>query len=325
MWGTNKKESVNRVRFQHRSFKTKLTENRNYKRQQKKLPQTDWGVFLKKIGLETIFSKVATVLVLVTLIYFSFVPNLFFIKQIIVQNENGNTNPDIEILTNLYLKKFNPWPQKNLAFLSKNKLLNYLTENNKTILSVNVIKKDFPNTVYISYKERKDEFVIKTSNNNNYLVSEDGKVTQEFTLNASSSLPSSLILIKLEQDMNLPLWQNPFSHNWFWFIRGVNLNLNNKINSPVKEITIENLKNPFFNVITQSGYEIKFDASANLDKTLNRLELLIKDLQPALVKNLQYVDMRFNDRAYVCYKNNPCSYEPILINSSSTTTTIINN
>ena len=118
-----------RIRFQNSWFRHKLEQARGYKRAKRITPMGSGGILLSKIGLGSWFSRFATLLVFLILIYLVFIPNVFFVKNISVNGSQDDENAVIKNLANSYLSKTLPWPQKNLILLSKNGLKNFLIKN----------------------------------------------------------------------------------------------------------------------------------------------------------------------------------------------------
>lgn len=325
MLGKNKLKFDPKVRFQNRNFKNRLFEQRNYKRTQRNIPQTKGEVFLSKLGLGSWAARLTTILILMFLVYWVYIPNYFFVKTVNLQGGGGEVETSAKNLTNLFLKKYLPWPQGNLFFLSKDNLKNYLIEKDKRILSVEKIDKDFPSTLNIELTLRGDSFLIETASSTYFTLSQDGVVTGQIYKNASGTLPIDLTLIKLNQGSSLPDWQKPLKDNWFNFISNLFSASEPELKTKIDYFKTNSLSDPFAEAKTQTGYVIKFDMASDFTKTLAQLKSLISSLEPSDIKNLKYIDVRFTGRAYICYKNSTCA-EDILppINTSTTTQTIIN-
>ncbi len=319
----NKKKLDSKIRFQHRGFKSRLINQRNYKRIKKTPPQTDWGVFLSRAGLSSWLSRILTLLFFLFLIYIFYIPNLFFIKSVKFTGLDQPTQTIINNLTASFLNKKLPWPQKNLLLLSKSKFESFLLANNKDILKINKIEKDFPNTLNIDFIQRKETYLIQTLNPNYYVMAQDGLITSEIYPNASGTLPSGLILIKLNKEAILPVNQKPFKEKSFWFIDESYKNIQPIINTGLTNFEISDLENPYFEINTELGYKIKLDSKSDFNKSLDRLNLLLSQILPGDLKNLAYIDLRFLDRAYTCNKNSPCANTHIP-NSTSTLESITN-
>lgn len=307
----NKKKLDSRVRFQNRGFRNRLNSQRNYKRSVRNLPQTDWAVFLSKVGLGSWLSRILTLAVFLLLVYIVYIPNFFFIKQITITGLNQVSENQIKNSVSSFLKKQTPWPQKNLLLMSKTKLGVFLIENNKQILQINKISKKFPNTLSLGFTERVDKFVIQTLSREYYALSQDGLITSRIYPDASGNLPSGLILIKLNKDSLLNLNQKPFKQGEFDFILNTASRMPGSLKTDITNFEVSDFLNPYFSINTKIGFVIKLDPSSDFEKTLNRLNLLIGQILPGDLKNLSYIDLRFVDRAYTCSKNNHCTNDTL--------------
>ena len=286
------------------------------------MPETDWGVFLSKIGLGSWLSRIATILAFFVLIYIVFIPNFLFIKQITVNGAAAATNTDVKNLTASYLNKNLPWPQKNLMLLSKSKLKDYLLKNDQKILSVDAINKHFfPSALALSVTPRVDKFLIHAASSTSYTISGDGIVTNEIIEGTSSTLPSLPILIKLNSGSDFTIGQAALSQNQIDFINKLQSQLAGIVGAATDYYQLDNLKSLDLSVYTKNGLKVIFDMNSDLNKTLSQLRLLFSQFAPGDIKRLYYVDMRFADKSYVCYKNTACVAALNLPTDQSATTT----
>ena len=324
MFNQNKKKINSRVRFQNASFKQRLQAHRGYKRQSRALPDTDWAVFLSKIGLGTWLARILTLLVLFLLIYIVYIPNFLFIKQINITGVSGNELVSVQNSVNAYLGKTLPWPQKNLILLSKPKLSEFLLSNNKKILKIDSVNKKLPATLNITIEPRLDLLSLQTPLAT-YSVSNDGLVTNELIANASGTLPTLPILIKLNSAESIIVGHTILPQSKIDFINSINGRLPSIVKSSIIDFQISDLETPDLTVNFQNNFRVIFDSSLDLNKTLSRLALLTSQYADADFKKLDYIDMRFEGRGYVCSKGNPCIKDISLPNNASTTQPSITN
>lgn len=305
MFNKNKRKTNYKIRFQNLNFKRRLEQQRSYKRSPRALPQTAWGIFLVKIGLGSWVSMFGVLLIFLLLIYIVFVPNVFFIKQVRITGADGQNLASIETSINSFLNKKIPWQQKNLLLLSKNNLNNYLIKNNQKVLKVNKITKDFPSTLILDIDVRLDKFAIQTSASF-FSVSNDGLVTSVVEPNASGTLPSNLILIKLNKAESLTVGHAALPEKNADFILKLQYQMPGLLRFETDYYQLTNLQSPDLIVHFKNDFKILFDLNSDFNKSFGRLKLLFSQFSDADIKNLQYVDMRFEDRGYVCAKDAPC-------------------
>lgn len=315
----NKKKLDSRVRFQNQGFQKQLDHQRNYKRGKKTFPQTNWGVFLSKIGLGSVITRLMVSVILLLLVYLVYVPNFLFIKTIQI---NGITQPkrtEVQKVAESYLNKKLPWPQKNLALLSVKGLENYLLKNNQSILRVEKITKSYFNNLIINIVPREDTFVIE-SKNGYYSVANDGLITKIVSdgVTATSVLPSSLILIKLTSDDSLYIGQQALSSEAAKFLKIFFNTAPEIIKSEVDYYTLSSLAEPSISAITKNKFRVKFNLEADPEEFTERLKLLFMQFSDQEIYNLEYVDMRYQDRGYVCHKSQPCVNNILLPKNNAT-------
>jgi hypothetical protein len=307
MFDQNKRKIDSRIRFQNPQFKTSLRSQRNYKRIKKTLPQTPWGVFLSKIGLGSWPARITTLAIFFLLVYIVFIPNIFFVKTTIINNPDRAGTPAIQNLVNSFLNKKLPWPEKNLLVLSRAKLRDFLLKNDGQILQVDKITKKFPSTLIITIIPRVDQFALQTQSGQYYSLSNDGKATNLLLPNASNTLPSALILIKLTGSDTVNIGGTILSPEKINYINGLQSRLANVAKSQIDYYELADLQTPDLTVYLKNSFLLKFDFGTDLDKTLNELNTLLTQLAPGDIKKLYYLDMRFLGRGYACYLNTPCA------------------
>lgn len=303
----NKKKLDSRVRFQNQGFQKQLDKQRNYKRGKKTFPQTDWGVFLSKIGLGSIITRLLVCLILLLLVYLVYIPNFLFIKTIQI---NGITQPkrtEIQKVVESYLNKKLPWPQKNLLLLSTTGLENYLLKNNQSILRVEKISKSYFNSLIINVVPRQDTFIIQ-SNNSSFGMANDGLITKIIysDTNATSSLPSALVLIKLTNNESLYVGQQAMGPESATTLKQFYDQSQEILKYPLSYFELTSLHDTDISAVIKNKFTIKFNVKTNFVELARRLKLLFSQFSDQEVSSLEYIDMRYEDRGYVCHKFQPC-------------------
>jgi cell division septal protein FtsQ len=306
MFNKNKNKIDSRIRFQNSRFTRKLESARTYKRTTRILPKNSREIFLAKIGLSSLLAKIATGLGLAALIYLVYIPNFLFIKHIEVNGGDQETKNTVVNISNSYLGKKLPWPQQNILLLSKDKLKKYVAENDQKILTIDKITKHFPNSLIINITPRVDNFLIQAPSSTDFTISNDGIITSEFIANASTTLPSLPILIKLDSGDGLIVGQQAISKNKIAFINDTNIKLPAIIKSPLDYYKFSNLQSNDLTVYSKLGFKVLLDTNSDFTETLNRLRLLFSQFSDVELKKLYYVDMRFEGKSYVCEKANAC-------------------
>lgn len=311
----NKSQKDSRVRFQHRQFKRQLQDARDYKRPVYQTRQTAWQIFSSKIGLGTTRTKIFLIIIIALAIYLAYIPNFLTIKNIQISGATANLQAETTDNVKAFFKKNALSGQHNLLLLSKNRLADYLLQNNKNISRVNDIRKKFPNQLIINLQPRIAQYLVE-ANNKSFIVANDGLILEETELVATSSTDSQLIPFTISQDLNGRPFQNMFGENLLQTLQTLNQQLSQITSSRIKSFVAAGLDEPDLAVYLDAGYKILFDSKSDLDLTLGRLKILLSQISPADIKKLYYLDMRIKNRGYACFKNTACAVE-----SSTTATT----
>ncbi len=319
MFGNKKTKIDSKIRFQNPRFKKHLQSARGYKRSARSLPQTDWGVFLSKIGLDSWMTRIISFLILAFLIYIVYFPNLFFIKNISLGGVAEENYSSVINSTNSFLDKKLPLPQRNIFLLSKTKLSAYILKNNQKVFKVTKITKKFPSSLQIE-TEARINIIELHQDNDRYLVSNDGIITSHIEQLASNTLPSLPILININNIDSIIVGHRALTQDTANFIRELNNKLPNIVRSEITNFELSGLNNSDLTVYFNKNFKVLFDITLDTTQTLNRLALLFSQYSDVDISKLYYADMRFEGRSYVCKKDSPCIKDIILPNNSASTT-----
>ena len=323
MFGRNSKKTDYRVRFQNPLFRQHLKQARGYKRN-RKLPTTKWEIFFAGLGLDSWYAKALTLGIFLFLVYLVFIPNLFFIKHINIQSSGNADIGSVENTTNLFLNKYTPWPQKNLLLLSKAKLKDYLLQNNQLVQSVDKISKHLPSTLTITITPRQNRFVLQAATSTYYSLSGDGLITDQIFENASGTLPTNLSLIRLDGGEMINLRQQLLPREKMNFLNELQNQLAGILKMPISYYQLNGSQTADVTVYTQNDLKLLFNLQSDPKETLTRFNLLFSQLSDPDKKRLSYVDMRFLDKGYLCYKNTACVNNVVLPNSQASSTPATN-
>jgi cell division septal protein FtsQ len=306
-------------RFLNRDFKKRLQQQRDYKRKAATIPETNIAVFLSKLGLNSIKAKIFTALVFFLLVYIIYIPNFLFIKNITVLGVADDTKASVEASINSFLEKKLPWPEKNFLIFSKGQLISYLLKNNSKVFTVNKITKKFPSSITVEVTPRLNQFILENQSIY-YYVSNDGRLMESVEKNASGTLPSALGLIKLTSNQSIISGKDLFSAEQVAFFALLANNLEQTARSPVDYYEIEESASQEFKVFLKIGAKLLFSFNTEPGETLTRLNYLLAQYSDADLKNLAYVDMRYQNRGYVCSLSSPCAQETVIPQATTTPT-----
>ena len=94
--------------------------------------------------------------------------------------------------------------------------------------------------------------------------------------------------------------------------------LRTQLDSETKSIALENPESPEVEIKTQYGWSWYFDINSDMDKTVYQAALLLKDIGQARIHSIKYIDMRINDKGFVCYLDAECAREPQPVQATTT-------
>lgn len=310
MFNKNKKLD-SKVRFQRQAFKQQLRDARSYKREERKIPERSWEVFLSDLGLGTWKRKIGAGVLLGLLVYLIYAPNIFLVKNVIINGSGPQTQANLERTISLYLRSKPAWPQNNLLLLSKNGLKNYILKNDLDVISVNSINKKLTQTLIINVQPRLDAYLLK-SPQGLFTISNDGVITGQIAVLPTSSPLNNLKLIDWAATDPIAISQPLINAQTLLAANQIQNGLPKAINAQVEHFGMNSSSDPELTVYTQTGLKILFDAKLDINKALNQLATLVGTLAPADVKRLLYIDMRFDSKAFVCYKGTACEKRTVI-------------
>jgi len=314
----NKKKLDSKVRFQRQSFKKQLRQARDYKRETKKLTNRNWEVYLNMLGLGSWKTKVLAIISIAFFVYWIYVPNIFFVKNIsVVGNEQKEITGGISRSVRQYFSTHLLWPQRNLLLLSKSALQTYIAKNNTSVLHVAGVSKKFPNTVIVTINPRVENYRLEVPQGM-HTLSNDGIVLSQLGDVATSSLLNSLkrIIIASSSSSNITVGQPFMEPESFSGVQELEKTFAESAKTEVDYFSMETPQDPDIAVHAKAGYTVFFDSSTNIPKSLAALKVLLANLPATDIKKLLYIDMRFDNKSYVCYKGTACE-KPIIIPTQS--------
>jgi cell division septal protein FtsQ len=245
--------------------------------------------FWKKIIIFFIF--LIFVCLFACLIYVIFFYPYFFIKNIEISGLEKIGEGEIrkEIEDQMAESRFMIFKQENIFILDKNELLNRI--NSKyNLVSLNV-DRELPNILRVGVEEKQPVLIWKTKELF-YEVDGLGSIIRE-TL--PTDLNSELPVIYDENNAETTIRASVLSAKMIQFI----INLKKMIDdrSDIKIAHFNALKNEL-KVKTQAGWEIYLSMNNDLEKQAEKLFLFLKNKKIEAGNNLNYIDLRFEDRIY---------------------------
>ncbi len=198
MFFRRKKKLDSRVRFQHEAFTRRLNQQKHYRRRARPIPETGFGRFLAAIGLESTGSKLIMLACLSALIYVVYIPNFLFIKHVQIDGVSEADAATVnQSLDQFFSSSFAPFPQKNLLFLSSDKLSSYILEHNQRIWKIDRIQKKPFNRIVIQLQLKQERYLVAAPLGQLILFN-DGTAARRWEIDPSkpeNPIPDGLIKI----------------------------------------------------------------------------------------------------------------------------------
>lgn len=184
MFFKKKKPKIDpKIRFQNRQFNQKLQEARTFKRTAKPIPEGNFELFLRRIGLGSRWAQIFVALIALGVAYLIYAPNFLTVKNIKIE---GLSESDQSLVQSAVQDKLNntPFynPQHNLLFLSKDRV----KEAVMTVSGIDTIEKITKSfgqkTVTIVAHPKHERFLVRSANSV-YDVYNDGTLKGQAGVN----------------------------------------------------------------------------------------------------------------------------------------------
>ena len=153
-----------KVRFQNRQFNQKLHEARTFKRTARPVPEGSFEKFLRKIGLGSRWTQVFVALIFLGAVYLVYAPNFLSVQAIKVEGLSDVERVKVETAIQDELNK-TPFynPQRNLLFLSKNRVMQVVSAMPGIEAIENIDKQFKEKTLVVTLKPKYELFLVRSS------------------------------------------------------------------------------------------------------------------------------------------------------------------
>lgn len=251
--------------------------------------------FYKKL----VFLVPVLILTISTISYFTFFYSKFQVSSIVILGNNKVEKEDIEkIAKDNINKKF--LKLGNWSLISKSIFL----ANSKTITDdilnkipqIEIVKasKKFPSTIQLEVKEREPSAVFCNSSEEEcFYLDKNGIAFERIWGNAYGDIT----LVKNFEDKKISFGETVIEENIIRLILKIKSDLDNKFGIKATKSIISNPSR--LDVYTSENWQIYFSLDSDTDLEVAKMNILLKDeISKDQRKTLQYIDLRFKDRAY---------------------------
>jgi len=237
--------------------------------------------------------------IIFSLLYFILFSSELQVYSVLVSGNNVILGEDIEnIAWNRISKKIlalGDWSliSQSIFLVKTQKINNDILNKFYRIESVDTTKKNF-HTLDIQIKERVPISVFcKTDAKECFYIDENGVIFDQI-----EQIPHDMLTIRqFTNDKIALLGEEIVDKSIIELILKIDESLKNNFQINIKEAIMPDSHR--LNIETSENWQIYFSLEEEADLQITKLNLLLKDeISPANRKTLQYVDLRFKDRAY---------------------------
>ncbi|MEK7562132.1 MAG: cell division protein FtsQ/DivIB [Patescibacteria group bacterium] len=237
-------------------------------------------------------------------VYFYLFYSGFQIKNIIISGNVKVQSEDIENLVSYSINKkligLGGWNAMSKSiFLTNPPELQSLILKTFPMIETVLVEKNFPQNISLQINERKPIAVFCPSTSSGqasdqcFFIDKNGVVFEEIQ-NTSQDMP---ILSQMIDDKKAFVGENAIGKDVMNVILKIEKNLKDNFQINIKEAF---LSNPFrLDVKTSENWQVYFNLSSDTDLQITKLNSLLKDeISQKERTSLQYIDLRYKDRAY---------------------------
>lgn len=330
----------NKVRFQHGQFTKKLDQQRNFKRKVRFVPTNVFDRALAFIGLNNRWKQLLALVLLLALGYVMYAPNLLTVKTVRVGGASDELNLEMQEAVGAWLED-SPfyYPKNNILLFSSKKLKQHLLNDSRIYRVSNISKKLTDKSLAIELVPRSERFLVYTPERI-YDFYNDGFFKAEAGLSVGqwrSELASHLIKLKLPGNIDSSQ-QFLFSEEWIGKFELIQTKIA-QLNLPRLEYiafgpdrfesdaegnsrVVKLSALPFqpdelsitLNRLNGGAFDVILDPRSNLEEALMRLSLLYNQTQSDRLMKLKYIDMRLEERGFICLEDAVCAQNPEPVN-----------
>ncbi len=317
----NKNKFDKKIRFQKQNFQTQLKEARNYKRQSGEKSKSGLKNLFLKINQISVVKNIIFIFFLAGLVYIIYIPNFLYVKSVEISGLPQKQTEELAARINTFLDTKSLLPQKNLLLTSKKKL-DLLIKNDSSISEIQSIQKKWFSSLKISLLPRIASYELN-SNSKQYKLASDGFIMEEIImLETASQTTTSLKKIFVLGAQNYQVGEKAAGLNELNKINLLKQELLKISGYEVSQFSFDSFLSPDWFIDFVSGPQLKINSQNDLQKTFAEYKSIMLNLSKSDFERIYYIDLRFKNKAYVCFKKTACSSELIIPTASSSLQTL---
>lgn len=226
--------------------------------------------------------------------YILFLSPVFRVKDIKISDNRVISSEEInDSLNNFLSKEFLFFFNRNNIFLAAdNKLKNILFGDFPRIASIEIDKDIFKKTIELRIIERKEAGIF--CRKDCYYIDENGAIFEE----APQTSGTLILAIKDNSEGEIEIGKNAIDKAFMAELINLKNDLLNQFGLKVLDFIIETDVLKDLRANTNEGWYILFDRERDLKNQLQALKLVLEGKIKDGRKNLEYVDLRIENRVY---------------------------
>lgn len=307
MIGFGKKNSFEKnQRFRRPEFQEKLAKARRFQRQRAPVPPSFFSRLIYRLGLGSRFVRYALLLVVLTLVYFLVISNVFRVETVVLLSGDFSSEQVSEATSNLGKKRTLLIPQNHILLLSRAKFEAALRQELPSVRKVTQFRRVLPNKIETALEKRETKYIWQTGSDF-YFLDQDGVVFQRLLSYEPAAYSEPLITD--ESQKNIVLGERLKAEKILAFAQEVREIWSNKIsNSPIISYTVPTIVSSDVGVKTGSGFVVYFDLNRAARVQIENLAFILNsEIKPDAQAGLSYIDLRLPAVGYYCFRDAPCA------------------
>lgn len=232
--------------------------------------------------------------------YILFFSPFMTIDDISIKGEENLKSEDVlaVVKESLAGKYLDVWQKNNFILASKSRIGNDLQGRFKRIENVEVIK-SFPNKLSVAIKEVRASLIF-CSGDPCWVIDEKGEVFARADFSSNEFGEQDLIVLRNSSARNIAREDILIEEDLMNFLIDTNRRLENELNILTEgEYSTPAMISGDLRVETSEGWKIFFNKNLGSKKTLEMLKAILeKNFDQDKRANLEYIDLRVNNKAY---------------------------